>query len=81
MRLIGEIFEPDLVLICIGGTFTMGPEGAAYAIDKLIKPKQAVPIHYGTYPVINRTPEEFIEALGDSSVEVLVMSPGETRRF
>ncbi len=81
MRLISEFFEPDLVLICIGGTFTMGPEGAAYAIDKLIKPKQVIPIHYGTYPVINRTPAEFIEALGDSSVEVLVMLPGEIRSF
>lgn len=81
MRLIGEFFQPDLVLICIGGTFTMDPESAAYAIDKLIKPKQAIPIHYGTYPVINRTPAELIEALGDSSVEVLVMLPGEIRSF
>ena len=81
MALIREMFAPDLVLACIGGTFTMGPEGAAYAIDKLLKPKQVIPIHYGTYPVVNRTPEEFIEALGDSPVEVLVMQPGEVRKF
>lgn len=81
MAMIHEFFEPDLALICIGGTFTMGPEGAAYAVDKLIRPKQVIPIHYGTYPVINRTPEEFIEALGDSSVEVLVMQPGQVLKF
>ncbi|HSF93746.1 MAG TPA: metal-dependent hydrolase [Thermohalobaculum sp.] len=81
MALIREMFAPDLVLACIGGTFTMGPEGAAYAIDKLLKPKQVIPIHYGTYPVVNRTPEEFIEALGDSPVEVLVLQPGEVRKF
>jgi L-ascorbate metabolism protein UlaG (beta-lactamase superfamily) len=75
------MFAPDLVLICIGGTFTMGPRAAAYAVNKLIKPKYAIPIHYGTYPVINRTPKEFIEAIGDSSVKVKVMQPGETVRF
>jgi L-ascorbate metabolism protein UlaG (beta-lactamase superfamily) len=81
MRLIGEFFEPDLVLICIGGTFTMGPEGAAYALDRLLKPDAAIPIHYGTYPVINRTPAELVEALGDSPVRVIAMEPGETRSF
>ena len=81
MELIREFFAPDLVLICIGGTFTMGPESAAYAVTKLIKPKQVIPIHYGTYPVINRTPGEFIEALGDSPVEVLLLEPGEVRKF
>ena len=81
MALVRELFAPDLVLICIGGTFTMGPESAAFAIDRLLKPKQVIPIHYGTYPVVNRTPEEFIKALGDSPVEVLVPKPGETRKF
>jgi L-ascorbate metabolism protein UlaG (beta-lactamase superfamily) len=81
MALIRQMFAPDLVLICIGGTFTMGPRAAAYAVNKLIKPKYAIPIHYGTYPVINRTPKEFIEAIGDSSVKVKVMQPGETVRF
>lgn len=81
MALISKMFAPDLVLICIGGTFTMGPKGAAYAIDKMLKPKYAIPIHYGTYPVINRTPEEFIKALGNSPVKVKVMEPGEVLRF
>jgi L-ascorbate metabolism protein UlaG (beta-lactamase superfamily) len=81
MALIGELFEPDLVLICIGGTFTMGPEHAALALTRYLKPDIAMPIHYGTYPVINRTPEELIEALGDSSIEVLVFEPGETRKL
>jgi L-ascorbate metabolism protein UlaG (beta-lactamase superfamily) len=81
MSLIGDFFEPDLILVCIGGVFTMGPEEAAYAVNQLIKPGVAVPIHYGTYPAINRTPEEFIEALGDTDTEVVVMEPGEIRSF
>jgi L-ascorbate metabolism protein UlaG (beta-lactamase superfamily) len=81
MRLIGELYEPDLALVCIGGHFTMGPEGAAYAVNELIKPKQVIPIHYGTYPVINRTPAEFREALGEGPVEMLDAEPGQALRF
>jgi len=81
MALIRELYQPDLALVCIGGHFTMGPEGAAYAIRELIKPKQVIPIHYGTYPVINRTPAEFKEALGDTPVEVLDVVPGQALKF
>ena len=81
MALIGELYQPDLALVCIGGHFTMGPEGAAYAIRELIKPKQVIPIHYGTYPVINRTPAEFKKALGDTPVEVLDVVPGQALKF
>lgn len=81
MALIGEFHEPDLALVCIGGHFTMGPEGAAYAVRKLIKPKQVIPIHYGTYPAINRTPDEFKEALGDAAGIVLDVAPGQSVHF
>jgi L-ascorbate metabolism protein UlaG (beta-lactamase superfamily) len=81
MRLIGEFFEPDLTLICIGGVFTMDPAGAAYALTELIKPTAAVPIHYGTYPAINRSPDELADAIGDGQVEVIIMQPGEMRSF
>jgi len=81
MALINRFYAPDLALVSIGGYFTMDPEGAAYAVRELIKPKQVIPIHYGTFPVINRTPAEFKAALGDADIEVLVMQPGETLKF
>jgi L-ascorbate metabolism protein UlaG (beta-lactamase superfamily) len=81
MALIGELLKPDLALVCIGGHFTMGPARAAYAIRELIKPTQVLPIHYGTYPVINRTPAEFKAALGDADVEMLDLAPGEALTF
>jgi L-ascorbate metabolism protein UlaG (beta-lactamase superfamily) len=40
-----------------------------------------VPIHYGTFPPLKGTPEEFQEALGDWPGEVIVMQPGESRTF
>jgi L-ascorbate metabolism protein UlaG (beta-lactamase superfamily) len=81
MALINKFFSPDLALVCIGGHFTMGPERAAYALRELIKPKQVIPIHYGTYPVINRTPAELKAAFGDSPIEILDVKPGQTVRF
>ena len=81
MALIGKFHEPDLALVCIGGHFTMGPEGAAYAVRELIKPKQVIPIHYGTYPVINRKPAEFKKALGDATVEMLDVVPGQALKY
>ena len=81
MALINTFYAPDLALVSIGGYYTMDPEGAAYAVRELIKPKQVIPIHYGTFPVINRTPAEFKAALGDADIEVLVMQPGETLKF
>ncbi len=81
MALIREFYKPDLALVSIGGFFTMDPEGAAYALRELIKPKQVIPIHYGTYPVINRTPAELKKALGDSPIEVLDVEPGQALKF
>jgi len=81
MGLIHALHAPDLALVCIGGTFTMGPEGAAYALRELIKPKLVLPIHYGTFPVVNRTPAELKAALGDAPMEVLELKPGEAARF
>lgn len=81
MALINKFYAPDLALVCIGGYFTMDPNSAAYAVRELIKPKQVIPIHYGTYPVINRTPEEFKAALGDAPIEVLDVKPGQAVKF
>jgi L-ascorbate metabolism protein UlaG (beta-lactamase superfamily) len=81
MAIIRELHKPDLALVCIGGFFTMGPEEAAYAVRELIKPKAVIPIHYGTFPVLNRTPAEFKKALGASSVQVLDVAPGQAMRF
>jgi len=81
MALIHRLYQPDLALVCIGGHFTMDPEHAAYALREWIQPKQVIPQHYGTYPVINRTPAELKAALGDAPIKVLDVKPGEAVRF
>ena len=81
MALIHRFFEPDLAMVCIAGHFTMDPERAAFAVRELLKPKKVIPIHYGTYPAINRTPAEFRAALGDTPVELLIPEPGQALMF
>ncbi|MDX1609171.1 MAG: metal-dependent hydrolase [Halofilum sp. (in: g-proteobacteria)] len=81
MAWIGDYYDPDVALVPIGGHFTMDPEHAAFAIDQYVDPEIAIPIHYGTFPPLKGTPEQFVDALGDSPVEVVTMTPGSSRTF
>lgn len=81
MKWIAEYYKPDLVLIPIGGHFTMDPADAAYALRELIRPKFAIPMHYGANPLGKGTPEELIKTLGDAPVKVLPLKPGEAAQF
>jgi L-ascorbate metabolism protein UlaG (beta-lactamase superfamily) len=72
MKLIGEIYRPDIACVPIGDRFTMGPDLAARATE-LIRPKVAIPIHYNTWPPIEQDPSLF----KPDGVEVRVMQPGE----
>lgn len=82
MRLIGEMYRPDVVLIPIGNHFVMSPQDAAMAVRDMIKPRYAIPIHYGTTPQLRGTPAEFIGAMGSATpVRVLVPEPGQKYDF
>lgn len=76
MKLIGEYFQPDLAFLPIGDCFTMGPVSAARAVE-FIRAKKIVPIHFGTFPIINSDPQEFKRLVGGMA-EVLILKPGET---
>ncbi len=78
MEIIGDLYEPDIALLPIGGHYVMGPREAGYAC-KLLRPKYVIPMHYGTFPVLTGTPEAFKEEMaGFPSTEVIVLSPGDT---
>jgi L-ascorbate metabolism protein UlaG (beta-lactamase superfamily) len=82
MRFIAEYYHPDLVLMPIGGHFTMDPADAAYASREWIHPKAVIPMHYGANPLGRGTPQEFQRALGEgSATRVLPLKPGEKAVF
>ncbi len=75
MKLIGELYHPDVALLPIGGFFTMSPKEAAVAA-KFVGAKYTIPMHFGTFPPIEQDPEEFKKLAGNST-EVKVLKPGE----
>jgi L-ascorbate metabolism protein UlaG (beta-lactamase superfamily) len=77
MRLIGEMYTPQIAFLCIGDLYTMGPEQAAKACE-LLGVKQVVPMHYGTFPALTGTPAKLRELVGPKGVQVLELKPGET---
>lgn len=81
MKFIGEYYQPDLELLPIGGHFTMDPVHAAYAVKNLLRSKRVLPVHYGTFPPLKGTPEQFKQALGDFRTEVIDMQPGDKKTF
>jgi L-ascorbate metabolism protein UlaG (beta-lactamase superfamily) len=81
MKLIGDLYKPDLIFIPIGSHFVMPPRDAALATREMIKPKFAIPVHYGTNALLRGTPNEFIDALGNSGTKVLVLEPGGVATF
>ena len=78
---IASYYHPDLVLIPIGGHYTMDPKDAAHATREFLKPRYAIPIHYGTNPQLKGTPAEYRQALGETPTQVLSLNPGDSARF
>jgi L-ascorbate metabolism protein UlaG (beta-lactamase superfamily) len=76
MKLIRELYHPELAMLPIGGFYTMGPKEAALAAQ-FIEPKSILPIHFGTVPALTGTPDE-LSALLKGSIDVIRMNPGDS---
>ena len=76
MRLIAELYHPEVAMLPIGGHYTMGPKEAALAA-KFLLPRIILPLHFGTFPPLKGTPDE-LAALVDSSIQVARLAPGES---
>ena len=77
MRLIRELYAPEIAFLPIGDHFTMGPAAAAKAAE-FLGVRQIVPMHYGTFPMLTGTPSELKKLVEPRGVDVLVLKPGET---
>ena len=76
MKLIAEIYRPEVAMLPIGGFYTMGPKEAAHAA-RLLSAKTILPLHFGTFPPLTGTPRELAQ-LVDKGVEVVEWEPGHT---
>ena len=77
MRLIREMYAPEIAFLPIGDHYTMDPAGAALACE-MLGVRQVVPMHYGTFPVLTGSPDDLKRLVEPRGVDVLVLEPGET---
>jgi L-ascorbate metabolism protein UlaG (beta-lactamase superfamily) len=76
MKLIRDLYHPEVAMLPIGGFYTMGPKEAAVAAQ-FIGPKIVLPIHFGTFPPLTGTPDQLAALLGDA-IEVARLKPGDS---
>ena len=81
MQFIAEYYKPDLMLMPIGGNFTMDHSDAAYAVKTWLRPKHVIPMHYGANPIAKGTASGFQAALQGSGYKITVMTEGQTLDF
>jgi len=77
MKLIGDLYKPDLALLPIGDRFVMSPREAALA-SRLLGVSTVIPMHYGTFPLLTGTPQALQEERPD--LEIISLQPGQTLR-
>ncbi|PKN92117.1 MAG: metal-dependent hydrolase [Chloroflexi bacterium HGW-Chloroflexi-6] len=77
MKLIGEE-GLDLAVIPIGDNFTMGPDDALRAV-KFLTPKVVIPIHFGTWGLIEQNAAEWAARVEEEAgAKVVVLQSGQT---
>lgn len=76
LKLIGELYRPDVAIVPVGDRFTMGPEQGRRAAE-LVGAPVAIPCHYGTWPVLTSD----LGAFTPTNVRVQAMAPGERASF
>jgi L-ascorbate metabolism protein UlaG (beta-lactamase superfamily) len=80
MKLIGELDAIDVAFLPIGDNFTMGPEDAARAVE-FLRPRYAVPMHFGTFEILEPDASRFVEKARGRGAEIAPLASGETREF
>lgn len=75
MKLIGELYKPDIAMLPIGDLYTMNPQTAAMAA-RWLGAKTVIPMHYNTWPPIEQDPGE-LKRLLEGVANVMILTPGQ----
>lgn len=78
MKLIADLYQPELAFLPIGDLYTMGPKEASLAC-RMIRAKKVIPMHWGTFPPLVGRPEQLAELISDvPETTVWPLEPGVT---
>ena len=78
MALINELHRPEIGIVPIGDRFTMGGAVAALACKRFFSFSKIIPCHYGSFPIIDQTADNFLEAMEEDADSVSVPKTGES---
>ena len=74
LKVVKELYAPQIAMLPIGGTYTMDIEHAAIAA-KWLGVKTVIPMHYGTFPEIEADVQKFIQLVNMNNTAVGVLDP------
>jgi L-ascorbate metabolism protein UlaG (beta-lactamase superfamily) len=78
MKIIADLYAPDLAMLPVGDHFTMGPREAALAI-RMLNVRHVIPMHFGTFPLLTGNPEQLRQLTRDiNGLEIHALKPGES---
>ncbi|HJJ92704.1 MAG TPA: metal-dependent hydrolase [Methanocorpusculum sp.] len=77
MKMIHDLYHPDVSLLPVGDQYTMGPSEAMIAAEWIGAPL-VIPMHYNTFPAISQDLTEFQYAIETTTeMKVAILKPGE----
>ena len=80
MKMIGELYSPDIALLPIGSVYTMDIDHAVLAA-KWLNAKKVIPMHYNTFGAINVNIKEFEEKIKTQNIQPIILKSGEETIF
>ena len=79
MKMIAQLYSPNIAILPIGDYFTMGPKEAALAA-KEIGARITIPMHHSTFPLLTGKVQDFANQCQnlDIDTELRALQPGES---
>jgi L-ascorbate metabolism protein UlaG (beta-lactamase superfamily) len=82
MKLIQELYRPEIGILPIGDRFTMGGEQAAYACRNFFDFKSIIPCHFASFKgFVADDASRFLAAMGPDAGKVKVLAAGEEAEY
>lgn len=77
LKMIGDVYLPDVAILPVGDFYTMGAEEAVIA-TKWLYPEIVIPMHFNTFDVISADIAKFKKKVEvDTSAKCIIMNPND----
>lgn len=77
MEIIGNLYQPQISMLPIGGTYTMDIEQAVVA-SVMLKTSEVIPMHYNTFDAIKVNVEDFTRQIREKGKIPVVLNIGQS---